>query len=46
MVEPFLFARFSAVILIFSNQSLTDSVASNIHTEFLGENVICRLGGP
>ena len=34
MVEPFLFARFSVVILIFSNQSLTDPVASNILTGF------------
>ena len=46
MVEPFLFSRFSAVILIFSNQSLTDPVASHIHTGFSEENVICRPGGP
>ena len=45
MVEPFLFARLSAVILIFSIQSLTDLVASNIHTGLLEENVICRPGG-
>ena len=45
MVEPFLFARFSAVILIFLNQSLTDPLASNILTGFSEETslFVCYL---
>ena len=50
MLDPFLFARFSVVILIFSNQPLTDPVASIFSLGFRKERhyiyVICRLGGP